>query len=167
MDRFTFRNLEVFNSASGSDGTALVDVIDRCSSPMGARELRSWLAMPVLDLQELNARYDVVQHFVENRDDLLALQEHLGDVGDLERIISRAAAGKILPREVMQLGRSLAQMEPIRSLCQGRGVAELERMMEALHGCEPLLERIRTTMAENPAAALGKGDIIAPGVNKT
>ena len=165
MDRFTFRNLEVFNSASGSDGTALVDVIDRCSSPMGARELRSWLAMPVLDLQELNARYDVVQHFVEHRDDLLALQEHLGDVGDLERIISRAAAGKILPREVMQLGRSLAQMEPIRSLCQGRGVGELERMMEALHGCEPLLERIRTTMAENPAAALGKGDIIAPGVN--
>ncbi len=165
MDRFTFRNLEVFQSAAGGEGTALVDVVDRCSSPMGARELRSWLAMPVLDLQELNARYDVVQHFVEAPEDLLRLQEHLGDVGDLERIISRAAAGKILPREVMQLGRSLAQMEPISALCQGKGVAELDRMMGALHGCGPLLERIRTTMAENPAAALGKGDIIASGVS--
>ena len=165
MDRFTVRNLEVFSSASGAEGTALIDVIDKCSSPMGARELRSWLAMPVMDLQELNARYDVVQHFVANRDDLLALQEHLGDVGDLERIISRAAAGKILPREVMQLGRSLAQMEPVSALCQGRGVPELDRMMGELHGCGPLLERIRTTMAENPAAALGKGDIIASGVD--
>ncbi len=165
MDRFTVRNLEIFSSASGAEGASLVDVIDHCSSPMGARELRSSLAMPVLDLDELNARYDVVQHFVESPDDLLHLQEHLGDVGDLERIISRAAAGKILPREVMQLGRSLAQMEPIRALCAGRGVGELDRMMDALHGCEPLLERIRTTMAENPAAALGKGDIIAAGVD--
>ena len=165
MDRFTVRNLEIFSSASGAEGASLVDVIDHCSSPMGARELRSSLAMPVLDLDELNARYDVVQHFVESPDDLLHLQEHLGDVGDLERIISRAAAGKILPREVMQLGRSLAQMEPIRALCTGRGVGELDRMMDALHGCEPLLERIRTTMAENPAAALGKGDIIAAGVD--
>ncbi|MBR1575128.1 MAG: DNA mismatch repair protein MutS [Bacteroidales bacterium] len=165
MDRFTVRNLEVFASASGSEGTSLVDVIDRCSSPMGARELRSWLAMPVLDLDELNARYDVVQHFVDQPEDLFRLQEHLGDVGDLERIISRAAAGKILPREVMQLGRSLAQMDPISALCQDRGVAELDRMMGALHGCGALLERIRSTMAENPAAALGKGDIIAASVN--
>ena len=165
MDRFTVRNLEIFQAASGPEGTALVDVIDHCASPMGARELRSWLAMPIFDLQELNARYDVVQHFVEAPDDRVRLQEHLGDVGDLERILSRAAAGKILPREVMQLGRSLAQTEPIRALCQGKGVGELDRMMEALHGCEPLLDQIRRTMAENPAAALGKGDIIAAGVN--
>ena len=165
MDRFTVRNLEIFSSASGAEGTSLVDVIDHCSSPMGARELRSWLAMPVLDLEELKARHDVVQHFVQQGDELLALQERLGDVGDLERIISRAAAGKILPREVLQLGRSLAQTDPVSALCRGRGVAELDRMMDALHGCGPLLETIRTTMAENPAAALGKGDIIAEGVN--
>ena len=165
MDRFTVRNLEVFASASGTEGTSLVDVVDRCSSPMGARELRSWLAMPVLDLDELNARYDVVQHFVEQGDDLLRLQEHLGNVGDLERIISRAAAGKILPREVLQLGRSLAQTEPIAALCKGRGVAELDRMMDALHGCGPLLEAISHTLSENAAAAIGKGDVIAAGVS--
>ena len=165
MDKFTFRNLEVFASASGNEGTSLVDVIDKCSSPMGARLLRSWLAMPVMDLKELEARYDVVQHFNDSPEDLLALQEHIGNIGDLERIISRAATGKILPREVMQLGRALSQTAPISQLCLGHGVAELEKMMSRLKGCDRLLADINATMAENPAAALGKGDIIAPGVN--
>ena len=165
MDRFTVRNLEVFASASGNEGTSLVDVVDHCSSPMGARLLRSWLAMPVLDLEELKARHDVVGYFAARGDELLQLQERLGDVGDLERIISRAAAGKILPREVLQLGRSLAQTDPVSALCKGKGIDELDRMMDSLHGCGPLLDAIRGTMAENPAAALGKGDIIAPGVS--
>lgn len=165
MDRFTMRNLEVFASASGNEGTSLVDVIDKCCSPMGARLLRSWLAMPVMDLDELNARYDVVEHFVKDGESLQSLQERIGDIGDLERIISRAATGKILPREVMQLGRSLSQMDPINEICSGRGVRELDRMMGAMHGCDALLEEIRHTMAEAPAAALGKGDIIAPGVD--
>ncbi len=165
MDKFTFRNLEVFSSASGNEGTSLVDVIDKCSSPMGARLLRGWLAMPVMDLGELNARYDVIQHFVELPDDLLKVQEHIGNIGDLERIISRAAAGKILPREVMQLGRSLEQLGPITELCSGTGTAELDRMTAGLHNCSGLLESIRHTMAENPAAALGKGDIIGTGVD--
>jgi DNA mismatch repair protein MutS len=164
MDKFTFRNLEIFGSAAGAEGTALVDVIDRCSSPMGARLLRQWLSMPVLDLDELNARYDVVEHFVKE-DDLRELQELLSNVGDLERILSRAATGKILPREVMQLGRSLEQTDPVAALCRGRGVAELDRMVGELRGCGGLLGDIRRTMAANPAAQLGKGDIIASGVS--
>ena len=166
MDRFTVRNLEIFASASGPEGSSLVDVIDRCSSPMGARQLRQWLSRPIMDVEELNARYDVVQHFVEQTDDLLRLQELLGDVGDLERIVSRAAAGKVLPREVMQLGRSLAQMEPISELCSGKGVAELDRMMGEMRSCARLLDDIRHMMAENPASGLGKGDVIGPGVNE-
>ncbi len=165
MDRFTFRNLEVFASASGNEGTSLVDVIDKCSSPMGARLLRQWLSMPVLDVKELNSRYDVVQYFHDNADALASVQEMLGNVGDLERIISRAAAGKILPREIMQLGRALSQMEPVSALCRDRGVAELDRMMGAMKGCDGLLDSIRRTMAENPAAGLGKGDVIASGVH--
>ena len=98
MDKFTFRNLEIFGSAAGAEGTSLVDVIDRCSSPMGARMLRQWLSMPVLDIAELNARYDVVEHFVKEDGDLRGLQELMSNVGDLERILSRAATGKILPR---------------------------------------------------------------------
>ena len=165
MDRFTFRNLEVFASASGNEGTSLVDVIDKCSSPMGARLLRQWLSMPVMDIKELNSRYDVVQYFHDHADALAEVQSMLGNVGDLERIMSRAAAGKILPREVMQLGRALSQMGPISELCRGKGVAELDRMMGSMKGCGALLDSIRRTMTENPAAGLGKGDIIGSGVN--
>ena len=165
MDRFTFRNLEVFASASGNEGTSLVDVIDKCSSPMGARLLRQWLSMPVMDIDELNSRYDVVQYFHDNADALAEVQSMLGNVGDLERIMSRAAAGKILPREVMQLGRALSQMGPISELCRDKGVEELDRMMGAMKGCGALLDSIRRTMTENPAAGLGKGDIIGSGVN--
>ena len=93
MDKFTMRNLELFNSSAGGEGVSLISVIDKCSSPMGARLLRNWLAMPVLDIKELNSRYDIVQHFYEAEDDLSAIQERIGDIGDLERIISRAATG--------------------------------------------------------------------------
>jgi len=165
MDRFTLKNLEIFASASGSEGVSLVDVVDKCSSPMGSRLLRSYLAMPVLDPAELNSRYDVVEHFVKEKDDMASVQDHIGNIGDLERIISRAAAGKIMPREVMQLGRGLAQMDPIRSLCEGRGVKALDDMMSQLSDCSDLLNTIVRTMAADPASALGKGDIIAAGVS--
>ena len=165
MDRFTFRNLEIFQSNAGKDGVSLVDVIDRCCSPMGARLLRQWLAMPVMDLRELEGRYDTVQFFYDNEEALRVLQGYVGDIGDLERIISRAATGKIMPREIMQLGRSLSRMQPIRELCSGTGVDALERLMKGLKNTDRLLERINATMAENPASAIGKGDVIAPGVD--
>ena len=166
MDRFTFRNLEIFASTAGKEGTSLVEVMDKCSSPMGARMLRSWLAMPVMDLQELEDRYDVVQHFVDNREDLMRLQTMIGDIGDLERIISRAAAGKIMPREVMQLRRGLSQTAPIIRLCAGRGVQALDEMMSKMGDCAELLEYLGKTMHPETAAQLGKGDVIASGVNE-
>ena len=165
MDKFTFRNLEIFTSAAGGEGVSLVSVIDRCSSPMGARLLRTWLAMPVMDIDELNSRYDVVEYFTKDQESLLAAQERIGNIGDLERIISRAAAGKISPREVMQLKRGLEQIAPVRDLCQGKGVAPLDRMMSGLDGCGPLIDRLEKTMMPEPAAAIGKGDVIAPGVS--
>ena len=166
MDRFTFRNLEIFASTAGKEGTSLVEVMDKCSSPMGARMLRAWLAMPVMDLQELEARYDVVQHFVDNREDLMRLQTMIGDIGDLERIISRAAAGKIMPREVMQLRRGLSQTAPIIRLCGGRGVQALDEMLSKMGDCAELLEYLGRTMHPETAAQLGKGDVIASGVNE-
>lgn len=166
MDKFTFRNLEIFSSAAGGEGVSLVSVIDKCSSPMGARLLRTWLAMPVMDLDELNSRYDVVEHFVRNGEDLQKLQELIGNIGDLERIISRAAAGKISPREVMQLKRGLEQTDPIRRICRGHDVAPLERMAESLDGCSDLLDALGRTMCPDPAAAVGKGDVIASGVSE-
>ena len=166
MDRFTFRNLEIFASTAGREGTSLVEVMDRCSSPMGARMLRNWLAMPVMDLQELEDRYAVVQCFVDAQDDLRRLQAMIGDIGDLERIISRAAAGKIVPREVMQLRRGLGQTKPITDLCRRQGIAALDDMISRMGDCAELLDYLGRTMHPETAAALGKGDVIAPGVNE-
>ena len=166
MDRFTFRNLEIFASTAGKEGTSLVEVMDKCSSPMGARMLRTWLSMPVMDLQELEDRYAVVQHFVDNQDDLTRIQTMIGDIGDLERIISRAAAGKIMPREVMQLRRGLSQTEPIMKLCTGRGVQALDDMIGRMGDCAELLEYLGKTMHPETASQLGKGDVIASGVNE-
>lgn len=165
MDKFTMRNLEIFNSAAGGEGVSLVSVIDKCTSPMGARLLRSWLAMPIMDIKEMNSRYDVVQHFLQTRDDLDKVQEYVGEIGDLERIISRAATGRIAPREVMQLGRGLSRMEPIAKLCKGRGVKALDALMGGMKNCSELLERISGTMTAEPAAAVGKGEVIASGVD--
>lgn len=165
MDKFTMRNLEIFNSAAGGEGVSLVSVIDKCTSPMGARLLRSWLAMPIMDIKELNSRYDVVQHFLQTRDDLDKVQEYVGEIGDLERIISRAATGRIAPREVMQLGRGLSRMEPIAKLCKGRGVKALDALMGGMKNCSELLERISGTMTAEPAATVGKGEVIASGVD--
>jgi len=166
MDRFTFRNLEIFTSTAGKEGTSLVEVMDKCSSPMGARMLRTWLAMPVMDLKELEDRYSVVQHFVDNQDDLLRLQTMVGEIGDLERIISRAAAGKIMPREVMQLRRGLSQTDPIMKLCGGKGVQALDDMMANMGDCAELLDYLGKTMHPETASQLGKGDVIASGVNE-
>ena len=165
MDKFTMRNLEIFESAAGGEGVSLVSVIDKCSSPMGARLLRSWLAMPIMDIGELNSRYDIVQHFVKDGDGFSSLQEHIGEIGDLERIISRAAAGKIAPREVMQLGRGLEQMEPITQICRKAGVKALDELAGLMRDCSSLLSEVKRTMNPEPAAAIGKGPVIAEGVN--
>lgn len=165
MDKFTFRNLEVFQSNAGKEGVSLVDTIDRCCSPMGARLLREWLAMPVMDIRELNGRYDIVQFFQDNEEVLRLLQNYISDVGDLERIIARAATGKILPREVMQLSRSLSRMTPIKELCSGTGIEALEKLIRGMRNTDKLLERINMTLAPDAAAQLGKGDVIAPGVS--
>ncbi len=165
MDRFTFRNLEIFESASGRDGVSLVSVIDRCCSPMGARLLRQWLSMPVMDTGELNRRYDIVQFFHDSDTALDELRALISEVGDLERIMGRAATGKILPREVLQLGRSLSRLKPIRELCVSGNVEALSNLVSGMHDCEALRQKIELTLCESPASQLGKGDVIAPGVN--
>ncbi len=163
MDRFTLRNLEVFQSASGVDGVSLVQTLDKCSSPMGARMLRSWLAMPILDRKELEARYDCVQYFTQNPQILDDTQMDLGKLGDMERILGRVATGKVNPREVMQLGRGLALMNPIKTRLTGSEA--LGKLLKGLKNCEQLLQEIQRTMDPEPAIQLGKGPVIGPGVD--
>ena len=167
MDRFTIRNLEIFQSNAGREGVSLVDVLDRCSSPMGARLLRTWLSMPIMDRAALNARFDCVQFFYDNEGPLDDIRRLISDVGDLERILSRAATGKLLPREMMQLRRSLRQMDPVKKLCSDTGIEALDKLIKGMKNCDRLLGRIEATMAEDPAAAIGKGPVIREGVDKT
>jgi len=166
MDRFTLRNLEIFQSNAGREGVSLVDVLDRCCSPMGSRLLREWLALPIMDIPTLNGRYDVVSFFIDNEEALQDLRARISDIGDLERITARAATGKINPREVMQLARSLGQMTPVRGICSDTGIPALEKLAKGLKDTDPLLARIQKTMAPNPAPQIGKGEVIARGVSK-
>ena len=166
MDRFTLRNLEVFNASAGGEGVSLVNVVDKCCSPMGSRLLRSWLAMPSMDLKELGDRFDIVEYFTKNEELLTGIQERISNIGDLDRIMSRVATGKIMPREVLQLGRGLSQLGPIKSLCsEEKGCAPLEELVSSIDGCSDLYDRIARTLTPDAAAAIGKGDVIAKGVD--
>ncbi len=163
MDQFTLRNLEVFQSAAGRDGVSLVQTLDRCASPMGARLLRNWLALPIMDRKELNLRYDVVEFFTTHPEILDETQADLGKLGDMERILGRVANGKANPREIMQLGRGLALTGPIKERLAGN--EPLDKLLRGLKGCEKLLQEIRRVMDPEPAIQLGKGPVIGPGVD--
>ena len=163
MDRFTFRNLEVFQSLAGAEGRSLIDVIGRCVSPMGARLLREWLAMPLNDIGKLNKRYDEVEAFLSDGDMLSTVREELSQVGDLERITAKAAAGRLLPREALQIARALKSTAVIRCTIAHPAFAD---ECEAMSDCSSLQQKITSTILPETAAALGKGDVIAPGVSE-
>ncbi len=165
MDKFTLRNLEVFQSASGEGGVSLVQTIDKCSSPMGARMLRAWLAMPIMDLKELECRYDIVGFLKDNPQLLQEVQADLGLMGDVERILGRIANGKAWPREVVQLSRALEIAPQIKEKLDGKGCAPLDKLLGGLRKCGALLKEIRRTLAEDPAQQIGKGPVIAQGVD--
>ena len=166
MDRFTLRNLEVFQSAAGREGVSLVETLDRTSTPMGARLLRSWLAMPVMDLKELGARHEIVGFLAGQPQLLQELQLSLGEIGDMERILGRVANGKVNPREVRQLGRGLGKMDPIAEACLGKGCEPLDSLVKKIRSCRKLSELIFRTLAEDCAVQLGKGPVIASGIDK-
>jgi len=165
MDKFTLRNLEVFQSASGEGGVSLVQTIDKCSSPMGARMLRSWLAMPIMDIKELEGRYDIVGFLKDNPSLLQEVQADLGLMGDVERILGRIANGKAWPREVVQLSRALEITPAIKDKVDGKGCAQLDKLLGGLRKCGSLLKEIRRVLSEDPAQQIGKGPVIAPGVD--
>lgn len=164
MDRFTYRNLEIFNSLAGSDGKSLIDILNRCCSPMGVRTLREWLAMPLKDKEKINGRYDVVDAFLGNAPLRDSVRAELSNIGDLERIVAKAAAGRLLPREALQLARALKSTASIRTLLSEDDL--LLRYAEKLDDCSALFNDISSTILPESAAALGKGDVIANGVSE-
>ena len=162
MDRFTFRNLEVFQSLAGAEGRSLIEAVGRCCTPMGGRLLREWLSMPLKSIEKLNARYDTVDAFLADGDMRNIVRDELTSVGDLERIVAKAAAGRLLPREALQLARALRSSGAIRATIAQPG---LEHWCEALNDCAALAEQIARTLLPEAAAALGKGDVIAAGIS--
>ena len=166
LDKFTIRNLELFSPAMGEEGTALIDVIDRCACTLGSRLLRSWMTMPLKESSKIEERLSVVEYFVKESEKRAEARELLSNVGDLERITARAAAGKIFPREVLQLKRGLAQALPLREICVESGVPQLVELGQKINVPSELLEKIERELLPNPAAQLGKGDIIADGVTE-
>ena len=172
LDRFTVRNLEVFASSS-PDGVSLLQVIDKTCSPLGARLLRNWLALPIKDLDEIVARHSIVEAFTSNSSELEEARDYLSNVGDLERIISRAAAGKIMPRELNQFKRGLKQMHPIKKLLNNlsknssddKQKENLKKLANEIILFPELQKSIEKTLLAEPAQAFGKGDIIANGIN--
>lgn len=170
IDKFTTRNLEIFYPTTPG-GTSLMEIIDKTSSPMGGRLLRSWIAMPLKEIEPIKKRENGVTFFLSNPHILSDVSSRLKSVGDLERIVSRAAAGKIMPREVVQLKRGLAQAEPIAKIISEGGDVEnsLELFKEfksEIKTYTELKSLIDSTMLEDPASVFGKGDIIALGVDK-
>jgi len=165
LDRFTIRNLEIITPAS-PDGVSLLQILDKCASPMGSRMLRSWMSMPSKELKEIRNRLECVSSFVANEDLRQSLGRDIAEIGDIERIVSRAAAGRINPREVMQLRRGLEKFAPVRRrLADIIGNDSLRKLADAMEDCGDLLSILREKLAEDPAPQIGKGEVIARGVS--
>ena len=165
MDKFTVRSLELLDSMT-EDGISLLNVIDKTISPMGGRLLRRWLIFPLRDEKPINERLDVVEYFFRHPEYKELIEEQLHEIGDLERIISKAAVGRISPREVVQLKIALQAIEPIKNACLNADNESLRRIGENLNPCASIRDKIAKEIVNNPPIALNKGVVIANGVNE-
>lgn len=164
LDRFTIRNLELVASMS-EEGRSLLDVIDRTVSPMGARLLRRWVLFPLKDAREINRRLDIVEYFFRQPDDRDGLKEALAQIGDLERLIAKVSAGRVNPRELMQLHHALTMIEPIRNICLNSSLPALKSIGEQLNPCGGIAGRIEKEIIQDPPTALNRGPVIRDGVD--
>ena len=164
LDKFTVRSLELIGSMN-EGGTSLLDVIDRTISPMGARLLKRWVVFPLKDEKPVNERLDVVEYFFREPDFKEFIEEKLHLIGDLERIVSKAAVGRISPREVVQLKVALQAIEPIKNACLNADNGSLRRIGEQLNLCLSIREKIAKEVKNDPPLLVNKGGVIADGVN--
>ena len=165
MDRFTTRNLELFNS-NNLNAVTLIDVIDKTISPMGGRLLKRWLALPLKDLKEINSRHEVVEFFIQDLNSLNQIQHHIKLIGDIERLISKVATFKISPREVIQLKNSLEAIIPIKSLAEKSTNLSLKQIGLNLSNCDKLRDRIKETLLEEAPVNILKGNSISSEYSK-
>lgn len=164
MDRFTIRNLELFGS-NGKDGSALIDVLDQCKSPMGSRTLRRWVAFPLKHKSSIEDRHGVVDYFVNHLETRESIQEHIKQIGDLERLASKIATTRISPREVILLKNSLHHLSPIKDLTEHSTEPALIRFGKSIQLCVDVVKRITTEIREDAPVQLTKGQVINKGIH--
>lgn len=164
LDKFTVHSLELVG-AMNEDGKSLLDVIDKTISPMGSRMLRRWVLFPLKDIKPIEERQNVVEYFFKHPDVKELLDEQLGQIGDLERIISKVAVGRVSPREVVQLKVALSAIEPIKEACMNSSEPSLCRIGEQLNACKLIRDRIEKEIQPDPPSLVNKGGVIAKGVN--
>ena len=164
LDKFTVRSLELIGSMNDG-GSSLLNVIDRTISPLGARLLKRWIVFPLKDEKPINERLIVVEYFFRQPDFKELIEEQLHLVGDLERIISKVAVGRVSPREVVQLKVALQAIEPIKQACLEADNASLNRIGERLNLCVPIRDRIAREINNDPPLLINKGGVIKDGVN--
>ena len=165
MDRFTIRNLELFHS-SNEDATTLVDILDHSITPMGSRLLKRWVAFPLKDKQHIEDRLSAVEMLMiesPEKDDVI---NHIKEIGDLERLISKVATSRINPREVVQLKRALISIQPVKEFLEKSNNNALIQLADNINLCEFIRNRIDTEIDDNAPLAINKGSVIAKGVNK-
>lgn len=164
MDRFTIRNLELYHSYN-PNAVTLLDVIDKTLSPMGGRLLKRWLALPLKDAAKIKSRHEVVDYLKENQETLQKIQYQIKQISDLERLISKIAAGKVSPREVIYLKESLDAIIPIKTLALESKQEAVRVIGDSFHSCDLLREKIKTTLNQDAPVAIAKGNAIATGVH--
>ena len=164
LDRFTIRSLELV-APMQEDGLSLLGVVDRTITPMGGRMLHRWLVFPLKDVKPINERLDIVEYYFREPDFRHCLDDQLHRMGDLERIISRVAAGRVSPREVVQLKNALSAIQPIKSACLYSSNEALKRVGEQLNLCESIRDRIEQEIMPDPPQLVAKGGVIAHGFN--
>lgn len=164
LDKFTVRSLELLNTMN-EGGKSLLDVIDRTTSPMGARMLKRWIVFPLKDIRPINERLDVVEYFFKEPEVKEEIDQQLSLIGDMERLISKVAVGRISPREVVQLKVALSAIEPIRDICIRSGEPVLQSIGEQLNPCSLIRDRIEKEINPDAPTLVNRGEIICKGVN--
>lgn len=165
LDKFTIRSLELLGSMQ-EDGSSLLDVIDRTTTAMGARMLKRWTVFPLRDVATIGKRLDVVETFFRKPDFRQVIDEQLHRIGDIERIISKVAVGRVSPREVVQMKLALQALVPVKSACLSSDCEEIRSMGDRLNLCESLCDRIEREIQSDPPLLVAKGDVIASGYSE-
>lgn len=165
IDRFTARNLELFTSINDNART-FIEVIDKTSSPMGGRLLKRWVALPLKDIDAINDRLNVVEYFTQYPDVRDLMVDKIRDIGDIERIISKAAVGRITPRELIQLKNALTLLVDVKEVCENSNETTLLRIGEQINLCPRIRDRIEREIVPDPPMQLNKGNVIARGFSQ-